>query len=231
MKSEAYPGAMAEEYEYLINFYPEHYRLREKVAELLGDHFKQQKALIIDIGCGTGETTEYILKQTKLKVIAIDNDEHMIKRLKEKFSNYIAEKRLIPICQDIFTYIKEIQTGSFDGVTSSWTIHNFTKKERFILLREIFRILKPNDIFVNMDKYVFDDPTEERKSLEEMIAKLRKIPNKSLSETAIQHEEDDRHPDIIMKELESVSEMKKIGFKDVKFHMRIRRETVMSCFK
>jgi len=82
MKKEAYPSEMAEEYEYLQGFYPDVYKLREKVAELLGDYFKERGAVIIDIGCGTGETTEYILKRCpKMKVIAVDNSKIMIERL------------------------------------------------------------------------------------------------------------------------------------------------------
>ena len=90
MKSEVYPSEMAKEYEYLNSFYPNVYKLREKVAELLGDYFKTKEAVIIDIGCGTGETTEYILKKCpNVKVIAIDNDKGMIGKLKNNLKELI----------------------------------------------------------------------------------------------------------------------------------------------
>lgn len=233
MKAEVYPKALLEDYETLTGAYPQHFKLREKVADILRDHFKNSKKVIIaDIGCGTGETTGYILKQTSIaKVVAIDNDEGMIERLKDNLKEYVVNGRLIPVCRDIFDYIKKVDTSFFDGITSSWTIHNFTKNKRNDLLKEIFRTLKPKGIFVNMDKYVFDDPKKERQSFDEAVKKLKLISNKAISDTAIKHEEDDRHPNIIMKELESASEMKGIGFRNLRFYLRIGRETVMSCLK
>ena len=213
--------------------YPQHFKLRENVAKILRDYFNDsKKGIMLDIGCGSGETTEYILKQTStIKIIAIDNDKRMIDGLKNNLQKYIASGRLIPICQDIFDYINEVDNSFFDGITSSWAIHNFTKDKRSYLLKEIFRTLKPKGIFVNMDKYVSDDPKKEQESFDEVVNKLKLFPNKILSDAVIKHEDDDRQPKIIMKELESTSEMKKIGFKDICFHMRIGREIVMSCLK
>jgi tRNA (cmo5U34)-methyltransferase len=232
MKSEVYPNAMIEEYSELLKAYPEHYKLREKVAEIFKEYFKDTPRVILDIGCGAGETAQYILENnSNIKVIALDIDERMINRLKENLNKHIESGRLIPICQDIFDYIKTINESFFDGVTSSWTIHNFTKDKRNALLKDIFRILKSKGIFVNMDKYVFDDAYKEQQSFDEVVDKLKLVPNKTVSNIAIQHEEDDRHSDIIMKEQESLIELKQIGFKHINFDIRIGRETVLSCLK
>jgi len=234
MKEEVYPGEMINKYDLLLaEAYPEHYKLRIEVAELLQGHLEKiEKAKIIDIGCGKGETLEYILKLlTNVEVVAIDIDEKMISGLEEHLREYIQNGQLTPVRQDIFEYIKGVESESLDGITSSWTIHNFTKSERKKLLEEIFRTLKPGGIFVNMDKYVFDDPQKEKESLAAAIENLKAVPDKEISEIAIQHEEDDRHPDIIMKEQESAREMEQIGFRDIKFHSRVGRETVMACEK
>ena len=234
MKTEAYPKKLLGGYKQLMQAYPEHYKLRENVAGILKDYFNDsKKGTIIDIGCGTGETTKYILKQNpEIKIIAIDNSEQMISGLKDNLKDYIANGRVIPICQDIFDYIKEVDTSSFDGIASSWTIHNFTKNKRNYLLKEIFRTLKPEGIFVNMDKYVSDDPREEQQSFDEFVrGKKLSISDKSILNTVIKHEDEDRHPDIIMKKLESKVEMKDVGFRDIQFHKEVGREIVMSCYR
>ena len=213
--------------------YPKHFKLRENVARIFRDYFKNSKKnIIIDIGCGTGETTKYILKQNPtIKIIAIDNNQQMINQLKDNLKEYIDNGQVIPICQDIFDYIKDVDTSFFDGITSSWTIHNFTKSKRNYLLKEIFRTLKPNGIFVNMDKYVSDDSKEEQQSFDEFVKKMKLIPDKTVSNVVIKHEDEDRHPEIIMKKSESTSEIKEIGFRNICFHMNVGRETVMSCLK
>ena len=78
----------------------------------------------------------------------------MVDRLKDNLKEYIANGRLVPICQDIFDYIKEIDDSFFDGVTSSWAIHNFVKDKRKYLLKEIFRTLKQNKYAVSEVAYI-----------------------------------------------------------------------------
>ena len=82
-----------------------------------------------------------------------------------------------------------------------------------------------------MDKYVLDNPIKEKESFDKAVNNLKLLSNINISKRAIEHEEEDRHHEIIMKEKESVLEMKNIGFKDITFHTRIGREIVMSCFK
>jgi len=232
MKSETYPDSLIEEYNLLMGAYPEHYKLREEVSKILHHYLQNNYTIILDIGCGSGETTKYILKTiNNAKIIAVDNDERMIGRLKNIFAKEIANGQLVPVCQDIFEYLKNIETSHFDAITSSWTIHNFKNYDRTNLLKEIFRTLKPKGIFVNMDKYVLDDPTKEKESFDKAVNNLKLLSNKNISKRAIEHEEEDRHPAIIMKEKESGLEMKNLGFKDITFHTRIGREIVMSCFK
>lgn len=233
MKDETYPEKLLEDYETVLGAYPQHFKLREKVAEILNSHFKSFKdCKIIDIGCGTGETTECILRQSSnIKIIAIDLDKRMVEKLQSNLHKYVQNGRLFPVCQDIFTYIKKLDSTSLDGVTSSWAIHNFTRAKRKELLKQVYRVLKPNGIFVNMDKYVSDDAKIEKMSFDKAVENLKSSLNKEVAASAIKHEEEDRHPKIIMKEKESAAEMEKIGFRNINFHIRIGRETVMSCLK
>lgn len=236
MKKEIYPQKLINDYDLLLSAYTELYKLREKVAETIKQHLdNSKKPIILEIGCGTGETTEVILKQTaNIKIIAVDIDASMISKLNQNLKIFIANGRLKSICQDVFEYIQKLADASFDGLTSSWAIHNFDKNKRNILLHEIYRILKPNGIFVNMDKYVLDSPLEEQKSFNKVVKQLNKISKlgrPDIAELAIRHEDEDRHPEYIMKEKESIKLMQEIGFKNIKILKRINREAVLFCLK
>ncbi|HIH11617.1 TPA: class I SAM-dependent methyltransferase [Candidatus Woesearchaeota archaeon] len=232
MKQEVYPDILLENYDLVLHAYPQLFRLREEVAEILHIHFRDSERILIEIGCGAGATTEYILRQNpKLKIIAIDRDQRMIDRLKENLPEFVKTRRLIPLTIDIFKYILTLDDSSIDGIASSWTIHNFSQKQRTKLLHAIYRVLKPNGIFVNMDKYVLDNPQDEQRSFDEVVKRLKEIPQPEVAAAAIQHEQEDREVDIIMKEKESLSEMAKMGFKNVQIHIRIGREVVVSCLK
>jgi ubiquinone/menaquinone biosynthesis C-methylase UbiE len=236
MKKEIFPKKLINDYDFLSSVYPKAYKLREKVALIVKKYLSDSnKDNILEIGCGTGEATEVILKNTKnIKITAVDIDSTMIKNINKKLKRFIKNGRLKIVKEDIFKFIKKIDDNALDAVISSWTIHNFKKTDRQKLFLEIYRILKHNGLFVNMDKYVLDDPNLERKSFEKIIKQLNKLNElgrPDLAKTAIRHENDDRNPAFILKENESKKIMKKIGFKNINFSKRVGRETVLSCIK
>jgi len=233
MKKEIYPQKLIDDYDLILSAYPDLFKLRELVAQTIGRYFKDnQEVTLLEIGAGRGETTQYILKQTaNLKIIAIDEDPNMAKSLIHNLKQYITNDRITVIEQDIFNYIKDIEDRSLDCVASSWTIHNFKKEKRQELFGEIYRVLKPQGLFVNMDKFVADNPIKEQKSFDEVANRLNKISDHDIAKAAIRHEDEDRHPDYIMKTKESIRIMKEIGFKKVKILKRINREAVLSCIK
>lgn len=233
LKKEAYPESMIATYNSLLEAYPFHHLLRKEVAALLHEHIKETpESLVLEIGCGSGETTEYIVRQNNnMQLVALDNNKLMIEGLQNKFQEEIRLQQVIPLCENIFSYMPSIPDGHFHGITSSWTIHNFSRKERFSLLNEIYRTLKPGGIFVNMDKYVDDDSQKEQESFDAVASYMKLHLESHLAEMIINHEEEDRHQDIIMRQQESLHEMNGIGFKKITFHTRIGREVVMSCVK
>jgi hypothetical protein len=90
--------------------------------------------------------------------------------------------------------------------------------------------MRPGSLFVNMDKYVSDDPAEEERSLEDFKTRLKHIIKLGRPEVAnelLKHELADRAPEYVMKEQESVEIMKQLGFKHVHFVMRLGREAVL----
>jgi ubiquinone/menaquinone biosynthesis C-methylase UbiE len=154
----------------------------------------------------------------------------MIARMQDRYRFLIEQGRLEPVCMNVFSYFKSCYDECFDGITSSWTIHNFTIEQRLELFQDILRTMRPGSLFVNMDKYVSDNPAEEESSLEDFKHRLKhinKLGRPEVADELLKHELADRAPEYIMKQKESVGIMKKLGFKHVRFVMRLGREAVL----
>lgn len=231
MKDQDFPDELVDDYDISLAAFPEIYKLRERVAEVLAEYYTGRKARLLEIGCGAGEATEYILtKSSNLDIIAVDISSVMIARMQDRYRFLIEQGRLEPVCVNVFGYIKGCADESFDGVTSSWTIHNFTTDQRQELYQDILRTLRPGGLFVNMDKYIPDDSAAEESSLEDFKHRLKyiyQLGRPDIAEASLKHELADRAPEYIMREQESVEILKELGFKNVRIVMRLGREAVL----
>jgi ubiquinone/menaquinone biosynthesis C-methylase UbiE len=93
---------------------------------------------LLDIGCGDGRDTAYLLEQGA-DVIGIDLSGSMLEEAKKNVlnGNFIKMdmRRL------------EFPDGQFDGVWASGCVYHVTKDEFKKVLREIHRVLKRNGVF------------------------------------------------------------------------------------
>ncbi|MFJ7730203.1 class I SAM-dependent methyltransferase [Neobacillus sp. NPDC097160] len=100
--------------------------------------------IILDAGCGTGETSSYLAKTFRCKVYSIDNHEEMVKKASEKFLNERISANAvkgsienIPFSDNSFDYI----------IAESSTVFGNISK----VLSEYFRVLKHGGVLLNID--------------------------------------------------------------------------------
>ncbi len=120
-----------------------HYE-REKIKyddwlELFDRAIKQCETPIIDLGCGSGNDTLYLIERGK-KVIPCDYSKNAIENIKNNFpeierAECFDMSRGLPF-EDNFT----------DIIISDLSLHYFTEKKTFEILDEIKRVLKPNGL-------------------------------------------------------------------------------------
>ena len=91
---------------------------------------------ILDLGCGGGNDTLYLISKGK-RVIPCDLSETAIENIKKNFPE-IGEAH----CFDMLDGIP-FEDGSFDVVIADLCLHYFLEKETMQILREIQRILLP----------------------------------------------------------------------------------------
>lgn len=97
----------------------------------------------LDLGCGTGELMKLILQQNEDKSLyGIDLAENMLEVAKEKLGNHakliLGDSEQLPFSDNYF-----------DVVYCNDSFHHYPAPDK--VLSEVYRVLKPNGIFVMCD--------------------------------------------------------------------------------
>ncbi|MEO0254455.1 MAG: class I SAM-dependent methyltransferase [candidate division WOR-3 bacterium] len=130
------------------DFYSEIYDEKKKdfdlnfrrINFLILENYLKDKNFLLEIGCGTGTDTEFMVKRVK-KILALDLSIGMLKRAKEKIKNgkvYLINMK----AEDI-----DLLRKKFDGAYSSFGVLNcLYELESFF--DKLSKVLKKNSIFV-----------------------------------------------------------------------------------
>jgi len=216
-----YNKDMMNSYDFLRIAIPSYDKFQEQISKLIKNNRANSKTIrILDLGCGTGLTSKVILEKNKnIFITALDLEKNMINQAKKR----IKSKNVQFVCKNAFNFLPTLKTESFDFVVSALTIHNFTRKNRNKLLKQIFRILKQGGCLINADKYSLDNSKEQDKALNYHFGVFnffKKHKRPDLKENWIKHYKKDMDKDIIMKEKEAIKDLKEIGFKEIKITYR-----------
>ncbi len=112
--------------------------------QLLAREKMNRKTAILDVGCGTGQTSAYIFKQYKCNVTALDNNKVMIDKAKQRFRSShlpinVVEGRTenLPFRNETFDIILSESVTAFTNIPVS--------------LSEYKRVLKPNGVLLAIE--------------------------------------------------------------------------------
>lgn len=100
--------------------------------------------VLLDVGCGTGQTSAYIATHYPCKVIAVDINSQMLEKARQKFA---ANKLNITVIQADAMKLP-FPKNSFD-ITLSESVTAFTQISK--TLREYYRVLKPGGILLAIE--------------------------------------------------------------------------------
>jgi SAM-dependent methyltransferase len=120
----------------------------------------------LDIGCGDGILGRAVLAEhPEVNGVFLDFSEHMIEAAKQKAGN----RRTVFVVQDLAAndWTQSVNDHApFDLVLSGLAIHHLADERKRQLYREIFDLLKPGGLFLNLEhvaphsdwaKQAFDD--------------------------------------------------------------------------
>jgi ubiquinone/menaquinone biosynthesis C-methylase UbiE len=174
---------------------------------------------VLEIGFGTGITTNIILKsRNDIKVYAIDNDPDTLKLASNNLSKWL-NKNLVLELSDAIEYLDNIVDGYFDIIISGFTIHNFEKTYRENVYKAIYRVLVNKGLFINADKFTPIDINIRINSLKYRINKyidvFLKANKTELLKEWISHYIDDVSYEKMMTIKETKLQLKNIGFNNI----------------
>ena len=226
-----FQGAFAKDYAFLQLICPAvtacAQRSSEALARLPG-HPDGQPLKVLEIGCGSGLSTRAFLDaRTDLFVEAIDLAPTMLDQARHNLAADLASGRLVLHLTDALSFLKKTPSDSLDVVMSNYAIHNFLDEYRAIVLKELFRVMKPGAFFINGDRYGMDDPVQHLKALQEEVRGyfrvFKSMERWDLLEDWVIHVLSDESLDHVMRLTPSLDCMRTTGFVDIEI---LHRETV-----
>lgn len=187
----------------------------------------EKELSVLEIGCGTGLTTERILAaDPRIVLTSIDNVDYVVEQAQIRLADQ-GKGRLTIKYADALKYLQRQTSTSLDMIVSALVLHNCPSEYRNQVFAQIYRVLKDGGIFINIDKIAQDDETEHQAALDWQIKEFDKfatIGHPDLKEKWTQHYVDDEKPGILLYEHDYLGVLHSMGFKDVRRTYRYQME-------
>ncbi|MDO8445301.1 MAG: class I SAM-dependent methyltransferase [Deltaproteobacteria bacterium] len=119
---------------------------------------KKEYLRVLDLGCGTGETSISLLKEYPLaRITGIDSSHDMLEAARKKVKH--TTWRVDFLCQDI----REVRSwesgvgsplfceGGFDVIVSAFSLHFLNEDEKEEILRKCLALLKDGGMFIDSE--------------------------------------------------------------------------------
>lgn len=162
---------------------------------------------VIDLGCGTGTISYFIKKKFKnAKFTCMDISENMLEIATDKVGDTIS-----CIYGDLNSFIFD---KKYDVVVSSLALHHLeTDPSKFEMYQKIYRGLKNNGIFINLDILLGSNDALQDLNMEKWIAFMEEnVPSAEVFEKWLpNYYAEDRPTSIIT----HINLMEKSGFEEI----------------
>lgn len=133
-----------------------------KIMLQVVQHFNPGLKTIIDLGCGNGFLAELLLKSyPEASAILLDHSEPMIEQARNHMKEYSDRCEIIhgDFSQSLQTYA---ELGSVDCIISGFAIHHLSNEKKKELYEEIYNMLSPGGIFINVEHTASATPELEK---------------------------------------------------------------------
>ena len=157
------------------------------LVELLPSRLRR----VLDIGCGDGRLIGLVRDaRPGVEAVGVDFSEPMLTAARERFEGHAWF-----VEHDLAEPLPEL--GSFDAVVSGFAIHHLPDERKRALYRELFELLDPGGVFLNLEHVASATPVLNAEFL-----------------AALDMEEDDPSNQLVMVETQA-EWLRAIGFIDV----------------
>ncbi len=237
LSDDMFSSIIVENYDMLKLLCPLAVEMNRLVAKTVAAYPDSAESLaIVELGSGTGITTlTLLMAKDNAHIVSIDNQASMQEVAKRNLQAWINNNRLAFYTDDALSALKNMASNSVDIVASAYTLHNFLNDYREQVIKEIFRVLKPNGRFINGDRYALDDIDEHTRLTQQDASHFFKVliaANKpDLLEQWILHIFSDEAENHMMRESVALTQMQQAGFIDIQLSHRMNINALVTATK
>jgi tRNA (cmo5U34)-methyltransferase len=180
---------------------------REGEATLL-EFLPDRVDRFLDVGSGAGRLLS-LVKQARPTAnrVALDFSPAMLEELQNQFAT---DKSIEIVAHDLSDPLPNL--GSFDAAVSSFAIHHVTHERKRTLYSEIFALLNPGGVFLNLEHVASPSPKLHRQFLATMdLTPETEDPSNKLLDLEVQ-----------------LAWLRQIGFTDVDCHWKWRELALLA---
>ena len=215
---------IGEEYDLFDKVIPHHGEFQQTVADAVRKYCPEVrrgwKVNLIEIGTGTGITTELILKANRrVRVFGVDKAQNMLEQAEDRLAKYLENGRLRLYNMDANEFFAHHGLNDMiDVVASAYTIHNLPVEQKRRLFRNIYRALKPNGLLVEADVISHDNSATHEKELAIRLGRLdvfEKLGKPEMKQEWVEHHHYDDQDGIRMTETDLREMLAEAGFRDI----------------
>jgi len=183
---------------------------REGEATLL-EFLPERVGRFLDLGSGGGRLLGLVkAARPNAEAVAVDFSAAMLEVLRDA---YRGDAKTSIVEHDLSTPLPEL--GKFDAVVSSFAIHHVTHERKRSLYREIFGVINPGGVFLN---------------LEHVASATPRLHESFLTQLDLTPETEDPSNKLLHLELQ-LSWLREIGFTDVDCHWKWRELALLAGIK
>ena len=180
---------------------------REGEATLL-EFLPDRMDRFLDIGSGAGRLLSLVKSnRPTASCVALDFSPAMLEELRTHFAT---DKNIEIVAHDLSDPLPNL--GWFDAAVSSFAIHHLTHERKRILYSEIFALLNPGGVFLNLEHVASPSPELHRQFLATMdLTPETEDPSNKLLDLEVQ-----------------LAWLRQIGFTDVDCHWKWRELALLA---
>ena len=184
---------------------------------------------ILDLGCGDGILTASILQRYPYASgVLLDISEPMLQAAKEKLANYTDKLEFLLLDYGDSRWIEKVKTKApFSVIASGFSIHHQSDDRKKELYSEIFELLEPGGLFLNLE-HVSSSSKWVSSLFEECFIDslynmyLRNNTGKTRQEAADEFDRrDDKEANILTSVEQQCDWLRYIGFQDVDCYFKV----------
>ncbi|MGE8077347.1 class I SAM-dependent methyltransferase [Peribacillus loiseleuriae] len=168
----------------------------------------------MDLGCGNGFLAEILLKSyPEAYAVLLDHSEPMIEHARVHMKDYMNRCEIIldDFSHSIGRYVEE---GTVDCIVSGYAIHHLPHTKKKELYQEIYKVLAPGGIFINIEHTASSTPEIEKLHDKLFIDHLSIHNKKDRQEIAKEYYNRPDKEDNILERVDiQVNWLRELGFK------------------